>query len=136
MSGGSFNYLFRRPPKQNEYYVNQLRRMVERMKGSAQPGSGDVATILADHMDNVEHHLKIAHRSHEKHAGLMKAVEWFCSCDWGWDDVLEAAEVDCDSLAHQYLEEQTPPNGVSKMRFADGSALRIDLEGMWVVDTE
>ena len=137
MSGGSFHYLYRKYII-NPEYVSALRKMLDRVEGWTKPGSDRVTEILRTHLSVVETCKSTADQSHAQIEHILKAVEWHASCDRRWATVLEAADIDADSLAAQWVDNGVmgAPEGVRRLEFSDGSAVVRTDRGWKVEDSD
>lgn len=123
MSGGSFQYLYAKSPA-NDGYLSDLERMADTVKRAGTPGHEEVLATLSEHVDLVRSAYTDLQASHDKASDLMHAIEWWCSADWVWSDVLRSAGIKPVSMAHEF-ESSTKalPDGVSKITFDDGSTV-------------
>lgn len=81
MSGGSYNYLYTKSPDDLIYaYQDDLQRMIDRL---IVLGYEDVARELVELRLTIAHYRVYAETIMNRLTGVMKAVEWLDSCDWG-----------------------------------------------------
>jgi hypothetical protein len=91
MSGGSYQYLYRKNSGELNEYIPELRRMADRLREMNEVGA---AAEIDAHADRVESFHTQMRQRHRRLRDLMKAVEWYDSCDWRPEKVHEA----CDDL--------------------------------------
>lgn len=92
MSGGSYEYLFLKdcPGDIFEFsYTENLEKMIIRLRDS---GYEEIADEFQAYSDKRNKLAQEACDSHDRLAGIMKAVEWCDSGDQSEKDVVEAVE--------------------------------------------
>jgi len=89
MSGGAFNYLCGKRGADLMAARNDVVAMRDYLaEQPTEPGMAEAIAALTALIDAIDHNLVDAMA--DRLEGVMKAVEWTCSSDWGWDSVRKA----------------------------------------------
>lgn len=98
MSGGSFNYLYLRVQdvQMNTLYslLYDTREMVSRLQ---QEGKTEAAEEILAYYMNLTFCIEALEKRGNRISNLMKAVEWWCSCDSG-PEVVDLAMEELNKL--------------------------------------
>jgi len=93
MSGGSYDYLFQRPPEQFPARMGQIQRMEQRMRQLGYKEAADDTARLVEHLRS----LYVAAPSQLRE--VWRAVEWLDSADWSREQA--------DRVAAEYRSRST-----------------------------
>jgi hypothetical protein len=85
MSGGSFNYLYRRDALDEE----DVRALVGMAKVATECGANADAVAALVELSGM---LRNVFARRDELANLLQAIEWYKSCDWSAGQVVESAE--------------------------------------------
>lgn len=89
MSGGSYDYLYAKPPGDLHEYIPELERLADRLRDMEEYAAAEEVDAHATRI--VEYHNQMK-ATHDRLSDVMKAVEWYDSGDWGRNSVHEACE--------------------------------------------
>lgn len=84
MSGGSFNYMYQSCDAWNLYnYMQNLRDMIEKLEELGYQDAADASTSIIHTLNRLDSEF-------ETLRGVWKAVEWYTSGDFAFDQVEDA----------------------------------------------
>lgn len=85
MSGGSFNYLYKR--HWNGEYDSILTDLDDMMGHLLGTGHPEAVPYLLEHRKVVQKHIDALQAACDRISPLLQAIEWNVSGDWDWETV-------------------------------------------------